>query len=175
MARSKTRSTSEAFAILERYRAYKLHCARVLAVRIAQVRGTVHVGLVRAALVAEGILDDVPVHEINGPSERWRGPLFADRDVWEKTGERVPRANRGRNVHGGDTVNEWRLREGADVSAYLVMPDPPLPDPVEAQEPAAATVGAEFSLARAAEQLRAAITGTLGPDAELALRWMEGK
>lgn len=174
--RRKTRSTSEAFAILERWREYKLQCGRVLAVRIAQVRGTVHVGLVREALVAEGIVADVPVDEINGPSERWIGPLFIDRKVWEKTGERVPRANRGRNVHGGDTVNVWRLIPGADVSAYLTMPDPPVAAIAEAPEPAAEAGNVvRFNLRVAAEELRAACVGPLGPDATAALVWMLGE
>ncbi len=174
--RRKTRSTSEAFAILERWREYKLQCGRVLAVRIAQVRGTVHVGLVREALVAEGIVADVPVDEINGPSERWIGPLFIDRKVWEKTGERVPRANRGRNVHGGDTVNVWRLIPGADVSSYLTMPDPPVTPAAEAPEPAAEAGNVvRFNLRVAAEELRAACVGPLGPDATAALVWMLGE
>ncbi len=128
--RRKTRSTSEAMAIHEVHNAYLLGCARCIAQQIALAKGTANICEVHDEMVARGIVEDVPIERLKGPVLRWHGAVFLNKRVWEWTGNRVPRSNKKRNVHAGDTVKEWRLREGADLSIYDAMPEAPSSDPI---------------------------------------------
>lgn len=126
----KTRTTSEAMALHEIHNAYLLGCARCVARQLAAAKGTVNICEVHDEMVARGIVEDVPTDRLKGPVLRWHGAVFLNKRVWEWTGNRAPRTNKKRNVHAGDTVKEWRLREGADASVYASMPAAPSSDPI---------------------------------------------
>lgn len=126
----KTRTTSEAMALHEIHNAYLLGCARCVARQLAAAKGTVNICEVHDEMVARGIVEDVPIDRLKGPVLRWHGAVFLNKRVWEWTGNRVPRTNKKRNVHAGDTVKEWRLREGVDASIYTSMPEAPSSEPI---------------------------------------------
>ena len=171
MGRRKTRTTDEAHAVHEAHRAYLLHAARVIAVRIARECGFVHTRLVRAEMARMGLIAAVPAESIRGPTEKWLGSALRC-GPFEKTGERAPRGDASRNIHGGDTVCVWRLREGADLSSYETMPEAPPAAPVTVPVPVVETV-ATFDRVAAAEELRRIGGEALSENARRALAWME--
>lgn len=129
----KVRSTDEALALHERYRAHLLFAGRCIAVSQAKLEKSTHTRKVRAEMIRLGYIVDLPPDEAQ---ERWLGALFRPYAIWEWTGDRAPRDSEDRNTHkGAEGVKVWRLREGADTSPWTVLPPvkeapPPIsPDP----------------------------------------------
>lgn len=166
----KTRSTSEAMAIHEVHNAYLLGCARCIAQQIALAKGTANICEVHDEMVARGIVEDVPIERLKGPVLRWHGAVFLNKRVWEWTGNRAPRTNKKRNVHAGDTVKEWRLREGADLSIYGAMPEAPAAAPIKPATDDACELAIKFHSKAAREHFARWLCGSGEQDYWL---WME--
>lgn len=179
----KTRTTGEAHDLHETYRSYQLDVARVIAVRLAQEHGDVHVKMIRPEMVRLGYFaraTEESIEALQGPDERWFGSVFRAPAglpmIWEKTGGRAPRGDRSRNTHGGDTVTVWRLREGADLTPYATMPPVPTNVPVAPPKPVAReVVVVPFDRMAAAAELRV-IGGqhVYSANTLAMLAWLEG-